>query len=440
MFAMKSTHIVLALALVTGSAWEASAQSQSPVRVIAPLRGDVYTASEDGRTTMFVVTPEGIVIVDPLNAPFARWLANELNVRFPGRAVQYVVYSALEFERVGGAGAFPGRPDIVAHDTIGRTIEVSRHAFPQRLAGYDYNLNGLLELDELTAARSADMLPRLDRNADGHLSPEEAWSEIRGATRPFLTRYVITLGGKTIELVYLGPEGTGAIAVNVSADRIAFAATLPSVTDPFAEASLSTGEVMAWVSLLRARPFDELLMGNGQMILHAQLAAVYEYVHTLVAAVASGMENGRTVGELQHDPRISSFAGTPFAATRDADIATLYQRMKMIVVDGYAGGLGNYVSMDSSKCHQGYICTHGTQSGVVRGIGVGISIRRWRAAVEWSSGFELATSIVLASGNQADYGNSRESHVSLLGGYRTAPRGRFNIAVLTDIPVAHRVL
>ncbi len=65
------------------------------------VRGSLFRARDGARTTLFLVTPEGILLTDPLNVEFARWLKSELDTRFPGQPVRYVVYSASTQRRTG---------------------------------------------------------------------------------------------------------------------------------------------------------------------------------------------------------------------------------------------------------------------------------------------------------------------------------------------------
>src|ERR1700710_593039 len=63
-----------------------------PGRAITQVKGDVYRANNGGWYVGFVVTPDGIVLVDTLSVDFAKWLKAELAQRFPGKPVKYVIY------------------------------------------------------------------------------------------------------------------------------------------------------------------------------------------------------------------------------------------------------------------------------------------------------------------------------------------------------------
>ena len=425
---MFKPHIAIFFVFVVASSAGAAVQTQAPSRTIAHVRGDVYTATEDGRTTIFVVTNDGVVVVDPLNGSFGRWLAGELKTQFPDRPIKYVVYSRFDFDRIGGAGVLAARAEIIAHRAITtRLSEGVRRTLPRRYAAFDFNQNGILEQDEVDAAEEPDLMSRLDRNRDGHISGEESWSETPFPSRTFTTRYTIESGGTNVELLYVGPERTGATAIYVPEDRLMFVAELP-LSDPFADSSLRLTEATAWIHTLLERDFDTVLTRSGTVVSRAQIIAEDEYVRTMVAAVVDGIEHGRTVQQLQRDTNISGFVGTPYGGRRNADIAALYKRTVPLAFDVYGTALANYISTKSSGCPQDFTCGYGRRTGTGGGGGFGLSMGRWRIALEMTSGTQFtSTSVSRYSGVRE---NSRESHVSILGGYRSAPVGRFNIALV----------
>jgi len=142
--------------------------------------------------------------------------------------------------------------------------------------------------------------------------------------------------------------------------------------------------------------------------------------------VVDGIEHGRTVEQVQRDANISGFVGTPYGGRRNADIAALYKRTVPVALDLYGTGLANYISTKSSGCPQDFTCGYGRRTGIGGGGGFGLSMRRWRIVLEMTSGTQLASTRVSRYTGVRE--NSRESHVSILGGYRSAPVGKFNIA------------
>ena len=68
--------------LVMASEALAQSPAAAPRRSIEVISGGVYTATNNNHRTVFLVTPEGIILGDPINADFSRWLKAELATRF----------------------------------------------------------------------------------------------------------------------------------------------------------------------------------------------------------------------------------------------------------------------------------------------------------------------------------------------------------------------
>ncbi len=93
------------------------AQPRTPPREITQVKGDLYRARNGNWYTVFLVTPAGIILGDPINETFAPWLKSELDARFPGRPVRYVVYSHSHFDHAAGGAVFADTATFVATRT-----------------------------------------------------------------------------------------------------------------------------------------------------------------------------------------------------------------------------------------------------------------------------------------------------------------------------------
>jgi glyoxylase-like metal-dependent hydrolase (beta-lactamase superfamily II) len=396
-------------------------------RTIAHVGGDLYRAQDGNQTTVFLVTPEGILLADSLNVTFARWLRDELEKTFPGRPVKYVVYTGVDFDRVRGGWVFKPSARLIAHAEFDERLAEAGRVLPPRYAGYDQDTNGILARSEIETAIDSSSILSLDRNADGQITAGELWSEATSPDDTYASRRSIVLGGKHVELVHSGPTRDGT-AILFRDERILFVAHSP--TAPFADRSVRPSDVARWADTIGNLEFDTLLAGNGAVLPRADIALVADYVRSLLRGVAAGYEAGQSLEEIQRGPAIDSFAGTPFALMRDADIASLYQRTRVVVVDVYGAALANHIRVtpDPAVCGRSLICDAGTTSGLGTSTGLGVSIKRYRLAVEMSIGSQLDVSFVdQSSGNRQI---SRETYVSVLGGYRSAPSGTFSVTLL----------
>ena len=116
-----------------------------PPREITQITGDLYRANNGNWYTIFFVTPDGIILGDPINAQFAQWLKGELDSRFAGKPVRYVVYSHSHFDHAEGGAAFAATATFVAHENMLRNMDGRYPQMPGDMV--DRNDNGVIDRD-----------------------------------------------------------------------------------------------------------------------------------------------------------------------------------------------------------------------------------------------------------------------------------------------------
>ena len=70
-------------------------------RSITKIAGDLYRFQNNFHYSVFLVTSDGIIVTDPINADAARWLKAELAKRF-NKPIKYLVYSHDHVDHVAG--------------------------------------------------------------------------------------------------------------------------------------------------------------------------------------------------------------------------------------------------------------------------------------------------------------------------------------------------
>ena len=203
---------------------------------------------------MFLVTPAGIILGDPINETFAPWLKGELDTRFPGRPVRYVVYSHSHFDHAAGGAVFADTATFVAHENMLRNMDGRYPQMPGDMI--DRNDNGVIDRDEIdiptntrpgVCGMGPGFFDGIDRNSDGVATPQELQQHIVKPTIVYNDRMRLELGGKVVELVHPGLNHSNDATVMVfPAERAAFATefiadalvagnarSLPSACGPF---------------------------------------------------------------------------------------------------------------------------------------------------------------------------------------------------------------
>src|SRR5262245_15699792 len=107
------TRFFVGCALAATIAAPAAAQQPVP-RGIVNITGQLYRAQNNNPYTVFLVTPEGVIMSDPINRDFSRWLKDEIATRFRV-PVRFVVYTHRDWDHASGGVVFADTAQFVGH-------------------------------------------------------------------------------------------------------------------------------------------------------------------------------------------------------------------------------------------------------------------------------------------------------------------------------------
>src|SRR5688572_22082552 len=167
-----TTCIVLSLCSLVGLVPSAEAQ-QPPQRGIVNVTGQLYRAQNDNHYTVFLVTPEGIIMSDPINRDFSRWLKGEIASRFKV-PVRYVLYTHKDWDHASGGVVFADTAEFVGHRNMLTALAppAGNPPLTADAVKMDANRNGLVERSEAAGA-IAERFALFDYNRDEVVSGAE---------------------------------------------------------------------------------------------------------------------------------------------------------------------------------------------------------------------------------------------------------------------------
>jgi glyoxylase-like metal-dependent hydrolase (beta-lactamase superfamily II) len=288
-----TTRLVVLL-LLASAAYAQQPQGQ-PTRSITRLTGDLYRVQNNDHYTVFLVTPDGIILADPINVDLASWLKQQLAARFPGASVRYVLYSHHHQDHASGAAAFNETAELVAHENFNVALTES--------AGQN----------ETAATRYAAVV-----------RPESTYRE----------RRTIRLGGKTVELIHPGPTAHAAdfTVLYFPAERVVFGVDFMSVRMVPGSNTLANGASVAdyvnAIKAVEALDFTTAAPGHGPVGTRSDIAAHRQYFENLATRVAAGIKAGRTVKELQAARIMDEYKDwIEYDEDNDINIANVYKTL-----------------------------------------------------------------------------------------------------------------
>jgi glyoxylase-like metal-dependent hydrolase (beta-lactamase superfamily II) len=322
------------LLAVLGSAWAAQDIPPPPKGMFAPpgrgitqVAGDVYRANNGGWYVAFVVTADGIVLVDTLSTDFARWLKAELAQRFPGKPVKYVIHSHSHWDHAEGGSVFADTATFIGHETMLRNMDGRYPALPGDIV--DRNHDGQLDVVEF----EQPFLDRLwycgafrnsvtgkDQDGDGRATTAEFFADTVKPQIVYSERMTLRSGGKTLLLVHPGKNhANDGTAVLFTDERVLFGSdfpadalvqgsmrSLPSACGPFDGHPLS--EWIRSYRTLEALDFDLLVGGHGNRAFGRQdLVEGRGYLEYLVREVESALQRGWSLERMKRELTLAPY-------------------------------------------------------------------------------------------------------------------------------------
>ena len=239
-----------------------AAAPAQPQREITPIKGDLYRFRNADHFSVFLVTPAGIIATDPIDADAARWLKAELARRF-NKPVKYLIYSHDHSDHISGGEVFADTAVVIAHENAKAVI---------------------------LGERRPTAVPDLT----------------------FSDRLTVELGGKKVELLYLGKNHSdNSIVMRFPDERVLFAVDfIPVKSLPFRD--FPDAYVDEWIESLKKAEtldFDILAPGHGELGRKEDVRALRAYLEELREQVLGYLRDGKSVEEIKQLVKMDKYSG-----------------------------------------------------------------------------------------------------------------------------------
>ena len=241
---------LIVLGLLTNAAF-----GEDVKREITKVTGDIYRFQNKFHVNVFVITGEGVVVTDPINADAAGWLTAEIK-KMTDQPITHLVYSHSHGDHASGGSAYGAIPTIIAHANAPDSID--------------------------------GMVP----------------------TVRFDDEFNFNQGSKTFELTYLGPgHGTDLIAMVIRPENVGFVVDAVSAKRLFYR-DFPGANVDDWINQVRkvqSLDFDVFVGGHGVVGAKSDVGDGLAYLTELRAAVLEGLKAGKSVDDLSRDIRMEKY-------------------------------------------------------------------------------------------------------------------------------------
>ena len=320
----------MALFLLTLGCSGGQAPDEGPVRDIVQIAGDLYRAQDGFHFTVYLVTPDGIILADPLNADFAGWLRDELERRH-GLPVRYVLYSHHHWDHASGAEVFDDTATLIGHENFPAALAWGIENFPVQVTITDTNGDGGLDRNEAIGDAAA-AFDRLDTNGDDFVSGAEILADVLPPEVLYADHMTVRLGGKTVELIHPGPSHSIDTTVLLFPDeRTIYGVDFLNVKR-LALGFPGTGTLDEWIASLKhveALDFDIVSPGHSTVGTKADFTAYREFFEDLRDAVNGAIAAGTSLEDLLASDALTEYGDLPnYEPQRDRNIEDAYNLLR----------------------------------------------------------------------------------------------------------------
>ncbi|MBT5031573.1 MAG: MBL fold metallo-hydrolase [Proteobacteria bacterium] len=308
-----------------------------PRHEITNVTGDLYRFRDSRTFGMFLVTADGIIVVDPTSSAAAAWLKTQLDERF-GLPVKYVIYSHLHNDHASGAGVFAETATIIGHENIRKNLQRPAADAPllSREQLWDINHDGVIQRAEAEGTVNAGGFTELDTNKDDSLGRAEIWARRFGGEQVppdiyYTSQASITLGGKTVELHYMGRNHSDDMTVvRFPEERAIYTTDFLTPKRP-PRTTLYGAYFPDFVESLRRveqLDFDIISPGHELPGTKADVSEQRRYMEELVAAVSAGIAEGKTKEELVETILMEDYDHLlEYAESRPGNVIGIYETL-----------------------------------------------------------------------------------------------------------------
>jgi glyoxylase-like metal-dependent hydrolase (beta-lactamase superfamily II) len=307
-------------------------QTEYKGQEIGKLTGDIYYARMDDYVSVFMVTSEGIVLVEPIGTEFATWLKGEMARRFQV-PVKYVIYSHSHWDHASGGAVYADTARFVGHDNMLKNIAMSppNTPLPANVRAQDKNADGRISPDE-AQGQLKTMFSLYDANHDGFLNGAEiVRGPIEYVKAPDLTyteRLNINLAGKRVEIISrpTAHADDNTLVRFVDGTNVLFASDWITVHRlPFGP--ISPDEI-PMARAVEAMDFEYFVCSHGKLGKKADVTANIRYREELRDAVSRAIAAGQTLEQAQASVLMEDYKDWEFyAQQRPQNVAGTYRAL-----------------------------------------------------------------------------------------------------------------
>lgn len=334
-----SVALILIVLIACGSvfAHDATSQDKGPF-TLKKLADDTYVLYGRGGNIGFVVTDEGVVVVDDQFADLAPGIADQIK-SVSTKPVRFLINTHHHGDHTGGNGFFIKTTTIVAHDNVRKHMlagpqETVANA-PRQIEALEKRIT-TLEKDDPQSKDLAGLRQQVE-NTKRALETARTIkiAEIPAPNITFDRELRMYLGGREIQVFHLKRGHTDGDSIIyfphskvVHMGDLFFNKVIPVIDRAHGASTLEWTETIDAV-IARVDPSSQFIPGHGEVTTADDLKAFKQYLLDLRAAVKKAVDQGMTREQATKEVRLAQYAKYASYEQRfPGNVGTVYDEIK----------------------------------------------------------------------------------------------------------------
>lgn len=296
---------------------------------------DLYFVTGTVCNTAFLVTGEGVLLVDTGNRPSHGTAILEAIRGVTDKPLRYIVFTHYHGDHVNGACMLPEDAVVVAHENLAgnlgrfggpRVKEELETGYPRRIEEQKQRIAALDPGDEAHRTEAMQELERLERDFEDYGRVRIVYPE---AT--YRSDTTLALGEYHVRLVHPGPGHTdgNTIVHFVEQKAVHMGDLLFYLRHPYIDwkAGCDTENWIAALAEVSGEDIDVVMPGHGDLTDAGGLEWMAGYLAELRGEVAAAVEAGQSLEEAKQSVAMPPYADIPWTYMLEAGIEAVYNEM-----------------------------------------------------------------------------------------------------------------
>lgn len=333
---MKIRNVILIFAVVF--VFIASLGAQQPVAEVkaVPVAGELYVVEGlEGGNVAFLVTTEGVLVVDSGTSPEAGRLVMAEIAKKTDRPVKYLLLTHYHGDHTFGLQSYPDSTVIIAQQNTADNI---RSLNAPRIRGMlEKRMPEMIAAQKLKVEQLGKKKGKELKQEEGRLQELEArlaeLKEFRFVfpAITFQTKLTVFLGGQEVEVVHFGRGHTDGDAIvrfhglkAVHTGDLFFNGSLPYIG---VEAGADTANWLATLQRASGWDIEKFIPGHGPVSDKAGLQRMADYLTDLRRIVQDAIAVGQTLEQVRKLPLPAAWKDMKWAESFPQNLEAVYNEL-----------------------------------------------------------------------------------------------------------------